>query len=115
VTPYIVGESYRIASLEVDYNKLKLSEEEYLQQTTLTYMLVDAPDGWFIASTTGEITGSFEDAGSYSFAVEVRCSSPSMHPLHILSAPSHVYWRLNYKHTLVPQQHASRMSALLTE
>jgi hypothetical protein len=64
--PYYVGESYRIASLELDLEQTKPSAGGRI--TDITYTLVGAPDGWFVSALTGEITGTFEEAGVYTMS-----------------------------------------------
>jgi hypothetical protein len=59
---YTVGESYRIAPLKIDMETTVVSIGKV---TDITYTLEGAPDGWFVSSKTGEISGVFNQAGTY--------------------------------------------------
>lgn len=54
---YIVGESYRIAPRTLIADETTVSAGFF---ENITYALADAPDGWFVGTDTGQITGVFD-------------------------------------------------------
>ena len=63
----VVNTNYKISPLTLDETKTTLSDGGDV--TTLKYTLEGAPDSWFVAASTGMITGQFEAAGNYNFTL----------------------------------------------
>lgn len=55
---YVVGESYRIAPRKLIQDGTVVSDGDF---DDITYTLTGAPDGWFVGTSNGEITGKFKE------------------------------------------------------
>lgn len=54
--PYIVGRNYRIAPIELLRSDTSVSAGTF---DNITYTVEGAPDGWFVGTESGEISGTF--------------------------------------------------------
>jgi serine/threonine protein kinase len=66
-TRYYVGESYRIARLELDYSEggTRTSDGSPINEISYTLGDSNATAGWFISVSSGEIFGQFKDVGVF--------------------------------------------------
>lgn len=58
ITKYVTGESYRIAPRQLIESETTVSSGEF---KNIKYALEGAPDGWFVGTDNGQITGVFDE------------------------------------------------------
>lgn len=58
ITEYVTGESYRIAPRQLIESETSVSSGEF---KNIKYALEGAPDGWFVGTDNGQITGVFDE------------------------------------------------------
>eukprot|EP00729_Bicosta_minor_P006590 gene6590-9259_t len=68
-TPYFVGENYLISPLQLDSSQTTLSSGSTDLKRSIKYALRGAPRTWFVSGESGEIAGTFNASGTYTFSL----------------------------------------------